>query len=261
MPPSEELDPPPRLIDESAEDPPSADSPSRVSVGLEQGTDGAIVAHALSLPGCAAAGATPEAAMAAFERELVAWLRFLESAGEPVPPPDAELEVAVDEWLETDARVGAGESVACFAADLRALSENEIQRGVRLLGDLRGRVLASVRRLRRNEVEAALETETAGGWTVRRVLEELARAQWWTLGRLGATPMAGAPDATLGRLDTAMALVVQHMGHLPPERRGTRLEMDGEEWTPRKVLRRLLWLEWTLGGAAARALDGYQGNG
>ncbi|HEX2203537.1 MAG TPA: type II toxin-antitoxin system HicB family antitoxin [Longimicrobium sp.] len=231
------------------------DPSTRFSVGLEQGADGSLFAHALTLPGCAASGPTPEAAMAAFERELHGWLFFLSTAGERVPPPDAELEVAVDEWVESDARVAEGESTACFAADLRPLDQPEIERALRLLGDLRGRVLARVRRLPRAVVDRALDRPTEGGWTVRRVLEELARAQWWTLSRLGSTPMAGAADATLARLDTAMALVVQHLGGLPEAERGRRLELDGEEWTPRKVLRRLLWLEWTLGRAAVRGLD------
>jgi hypothetical protein len=171
-----------------------------------------------------------------------------------VPPPGAELELAVDEWIETEAKVGEGESTALFAADVAALSDEEIARGMQLLGDLRGSLLAAVRAIPRRETEAALDMPAEGGWTVRQVLEELARAQWWTLSRLGASPMAETPDSTLGRLDTAMALVVQHLGHLEFDRRGTRLELDGEEWTPRKVLRRLLWLEWTLGRSAARAL-------
>jgi hypothetical protein len=233
----------------------TASAEARLSVGLEQGADGWIRAHALGLGGCAAAGPSPEAAVAAFEADLLDWLTFLASVHEPVPPRDAELEVAVDEWIATDAKVAVGESVALFAADLRALSDGDLLRGVRLLGDLRGGLLARVRAIPRREVEAALNAPAEGGWTVRQVMEELARAQWWTLSRLGATPMAGAPDATLARLDTAMALVVQHLGHLEPGRRGTRLEIDGEEWTPRKVLRRLLWLEWTLGRAAARGLD------
>ena len=91
--------------------------------------------------------------------------------------------------------------------------------------------------------------------TVRAVLDELARAQWWTLSRLGASPMAEVPERTLARLDTAMALVVQHLGELPPGRQETRLTLDGEDWTPRKVMRRLLWLEWTLGRTALWALD------
>jgi predicted RNase H-like HicB family nuclease len=235
--------------------PVDSDSLARVSVGLEEGADGELVAHPLALAGCAASGASPRAAVGAFEREWMEWLRFLASAGEPVPPPGAELEIAVDEWVRTDARTGVGESAALFAADLRPLSDDEIRRSLRLLGDLRGRLLARVRRLRPAELEEELERPSEGGWTVRRVLEELARAQWWTLSRLGATPLAGAPDRTVARLDTALALVVQHLGHLEPDRRGLRLELDGEEWTPRKVLRRLLWLEWTLGRAAIRALD------
>lgn len=231
---------------------------ARFPVGLEEGADGALLAHALTLPGCTAGGPTPEAALDALGRELTAWLRFLDVAGEPTPPPGAELELSVDEWLRTGARVGAGETVACFAADLAPLPEEEVRVGLRRLGDLRGRLLARLRR----RPEAILDAETAEGWTVRRLLDELARAQWWTLSRLGASPMAEVPERTLARLDTAMALVVQNLGHLPPERRGTRLEIDGEEWTPRKVLRRLLALEWTLGGAALSALaalDGEEG--
>jgi predicted RNase H-like HicB family nuclease len=234
----------------------SSPSPSpRVSIGLEQGADGYIWAHPLEPAGCAGVGASSEEAVAAFERELMEWLRFLASVGEPVPPRGAELELAVDEWIETDAKTALGESAALFAADLRALGDDELRRGVRLLGDLRGTLLARIRRIPRREVDTALDAAATGGWTIRQVLEELARAQWWTLSRLGASPMAETPDSTIARLDTAMALVVQHLGGLDPDRRGARLELDGEEWTPRKVLRRLLWLEWTLGRAASTALD------
>lgn len=225
-------------------------APTTIRVGLEEGADGGVMAHALNLPGCAALGASPEGAVDAFQRVLMDWLRFQASAGEPVPPPDAELEIAVDEWLSTDARVRMGETEALFADDLRALEQDEAERLVQRLGALRSRVLAHVRR----RPDALLDAETPGGMTARQVLEELARAQWWTLSRLGATPMAEVPEKTLARLDTAMALVVDRLTTLPDDARGRCLELDGEEWTPRKVLRRLLWLEWTLGGAAIAAL-------
>ncbi|HYR10158.1 MAG TPA: hypothetical protein VEQ60_20460 [Longimicrobium sp.] len=231
------------------------DDLTRVRVGLEEGEDGAVMAHALNLPGCAAVGGSPEAAVAAFERALGDWFRFLAALGDPVPPRDAEIEVAVDEWLASDARIAAGETVALFAEDLRPLSQDDAERGVRRLGDLRARLLARVRR----RPEALLDAETPGGMTARQVLEELARAQWWTLSRLGATPMAEVPEKTLARLDTAMALVVDRMTTLPDDARAHRLELDGEEWTPRKVLRRLLWLEWTLGAAALTALTAVDG--
>lgn len=226
-----------------------------IRVGLEEGADGAVMAHALNVPGCVAMGASAEAAVAAFERTLMDWLRFLSMTGEPVPPPDAELELAVDEWLSTDARVSIGESEALFEDDLRPLAQDEAERGVQRLGTLRGRILAHVRR----RPDALLDAETPGGMTARRVLDELARAQWWTLSRLGATPMAEVPEKTLQRLDTAMALVVDRLTTLPDALRGYRLELDGEEWTPRKVLRRLLWVEWTLGAAAVAALAPVEG--
>ena len=223
----------------------------RFAVGLEEGTDGGFLAHALDLPGCAAPGDTAEAAVENFARTLQQWLQFLAFIGAPIPTDDAELEVAVDEWIQTDARVRGGETHACFAADLRPLHDDDIQAGLRSLGELRGLLLARVRR----RADAELDRAASGGWRVRDILEELARAQWWTLSRLGATPMAETPERTLGRLDTAMALVVRTFTHMPADRRDTHLELDGEEWTPRKVLRRLVWLEWTLGRAAQWALE------
>jgi predicted RNase H-like HicB family nuclease len=222
----------------------------RIAAGLEEGADGAFLAHALTLPGCTAAGRTAEAAAGALQDEIVEWLRFLAASGEPVPPPDAELEIAVDEWLRTEARAGAGESTVCFAHDLQPLDDADTGRQLRWLGGLRGALLAHVRRLPADQADRPLP----GGGTVRRALEELARAQWWTLSRLGASPLGELPDRTVGRLDTAMALTVDHFSHLPEERRGLLLEIDGEEWTPRKVLRRMLWTEWSLGRVVAHAL-------
>jgi predicted RNase H-like HicB family nuclease len=224
---------------------------SRISVGVEEGADGAFLAHALSIPGCVAGGPTPEAAAGALEGVVMEWLRFLAFLREPVPPPEAELELAVDEWLRTDARVAGGESTACFAHDVRPLAEEEIKAGLRSLGELRSLLLARVKRLPEEEADRP----RSGGWTVRQALEELARAEWWTLTRLGASPLGAAPARTLGRLDTALALVVQHFAHLPPERRGSLLEIEGEEWTPRKVLRHLLWTEWSIGRWVAQSLE------
>jgi predicted RNase H-like HicB family nuclease len=220
-----------------------------IPVGLEEGPDGATLVHALALPGCVGAGATRDEALAVFPRVLSAWLHFLASAGEPVPAADQELEIAVDEWIRTDANVAAGESDACFDADLRPLTAGDIDQALRRLGMLRGALLARIRRLPDAELDRA-----HGSWTLRRTLEELARAQWWTLSRLGASPLGDAPDQTLGRLDTAMALVVQHLSHLPPEAWGGVLDLEGETWTPRKVLRRLLWLEWSAGRIAERII-------
>jgi predicted RNase H-like HicB family nuclease len=221
------------------------------SVGLEQGPDNTTRVHALDLLGCAAEGDDPEKALEAFTATLAEWLNFLQSVHEPVPPPDAELEIAVDEWTETDVDVAEGETDVCFQADLQRLTDPQINEALRRLGDLRGRLLRAVRSVPDEE----LDRRRSGEWTVRQILDELARAQWWTLSRLGASPLADVPSRVQGRLDTAMALVLDRFTNLGPEDRGAVIDLDGETWTPRKVLRRLLWLEWTLGRAVLHALN------
>src|SRR5687767_3472221 len=116
-------------------------------VGLEQGADGAVLAHALSVPGCVAVGVDAEEALAALGGALGEWLSALAAMGEPVPPGGVELELAVDEWLLSDAAVWVGESTVCFEADRAPLTDEEIARGLRRLGDLRGALLARVRGL------------------------------------------------------------------------------------------------------------------
>jgi hypothetical protein len=161
-----------------------------------------------------------------------------------------ELEIAVDEWVQSDAEVERGESDVCFERDLAPLADREINEGLYALGDLRGRLLRALRDVPRAE----FDTRTVGVLTLRRILDELARAQWWTLTRLGASPLAEVPEQPVARLDTAMALVVQQFTGLARTERDRVIEIDGEVWTPRKVMRRLLWVEWSLGRSARIAL-------
>ena len=213
----------------------------RIAVGLESGRGG-VLAHALDLPGCVVAGSDAEDAVVAMPDQLSAWLRFLAGTGEAVPPRDAEIELAVDEWIDTGADIEAGETTVLFDHDRDPISREEVDRGLARLGDLRARLLRALRGMDR----AAFEAED-GSLSISRVLDELARSQWWTLSRLGASPMAEVPEGILARLDTAQALTVQHFTELPDVRRGLLLEIDGEHWTPRKVMRRMLETEWSLG--------------
>lgn len=225
-------------------------SSTRFPVGLEEGEDGFTIVHSLSLPGCSSDGPSVDDALAAFPAALGQWLDFLQSLGQPVPDRSEELDVVVVEWIASFGSLATGESTVCFEADHPALTDQEIYRGLNSLGALRGRLLPLIRRERNQDLEALGDAD----WNVRIVLEELARAQWWTLTRLGASPLADVPRSTVARLDTAMALIVRQMTELGPEDRDRVVHIDGEEWTPRKVLRRQLWLEWTLGGAALDAL-------
>jgi predicted RNase H-like HicB family nuclease len=235
---------------------PAGAARTRFPVGLEEGSDGFANVHSFTIPGCIATGASREEALAAFQAVLGRWLTFSAGLGDAIPSKDLELEITVEEWIVIEPALAAGESYACFEADRAALADADLQRGLRNLGALRGRLLPGIRRVRNEDLERA----TSRGGDARTILDELARAQWWVLTRLGASPLASVPDRVVGRLDTAMALIIQTLTSLPRDARDRILDLDGEVWTPRKVLRRLLWLEWTLGGAALRALDKSIGN-
>jgi predicted RNase H-like HicB family nuclease len=223
-------------------------------VALEEGADGSTLVHSLTLPGCVAGGDTQEEALANFQAVLSQWLTTLGALGERLPPRDAELQITVDEWHLSEANVADGESEVLLDADRAPLDETEMIALLHRLGDLRGHLLARVRRL----PDEALDATWRGEWTARIALEELARSHWFTLSRLGSSSMAEVPDRTLARLDTAMALVVQRFTELAPEARSAVVEIEGENWTPRRVLRRLLWLEWTFGRLALAALAANQ---
>ncbi|MBW3627988.1 MAG: hypothetical protein KY464_01710 [Gemmatimonadetes bacterium] len=220
------------------------------SAGLEEGRDGAALVHSLTIPGCVVGGRDREEALAGFPAVLSDWLHFLAEHEEQVPPPGSELEIAVDEWVTTQSDVASGVSSALFTSDERPLTRVDIDVCLRRLGDLRGPLLRVLRRV----PPADLERVEVGDWTASRVADELARAQWWTLTRLGASPLAEVPEAPVARLDTAMALVVQRFTEMAPDVRAEPVLIEDELWTPRKVLRRLLWLEWELGGSLLRLL-------
>ena len=68
-----------------------------------------------------------------------------------------------------------------------------------------------------------------------------------------AQAMEAGADACL--VNTAIALAVDRLSSLDEQRASQSLLLEGEEWTPRKVLRRLLWLEWSLGSLALRTME------
>jgi len=219
-------------------------------VGLEESESGATLVHALTLPGCVAGGVDQKEALAAFETVLSQWLTTLGTVGHQLPPRDAELQVTVDEWHMSEAAVADGESTVLLDHDRVELTEPELVAQLQRLGDLRGLLLRRIRGL----PDSALDHIWRGEWTARVALEELARAHWWTLSRLGSSSMAEVPASTLPRLDTSMALVVQRFTAMAPDARSEVREIEAELWSPRKVLRRLLWLEWTFGRLAMAAL-------
>ena len=216
------------------------------SVGLENGVEGRSLAWVLGHPGCFAYGADDDAALAKVPETIRAYGEWItEHSGERrLPEGPIEFEVA-DLWQVYHINrafdvVEEGYSVeSWFRHDWKPLTANDVERGLKLLEWSRADLLAAVERLS----DADLDTHLSGQrWSIRGVLGHVAGADWWYLDRLGrAFPRALVPQDAFERLRVVRA----HVRGVLLDLVGVRqvVGVDGEFWSPRKVLRRAAWHE------------------
>ncbi len=79
-------------------------------------------------------------------------------------------------------------------------------------------------------------------WSINGILSHLGGAEWWYLSRLGlAFPREQVPEEPLPRLEK----VRQQLNLALRKLEGVKhvVGVDGEFWSPRKILRRALWHE------------------
>ena len=89
-------------------------------------------------------------------------------------------------------------------------------------------------------------------WSIRGILRHIANAEWWYLSRLGLTEGQEWPKDTQERLRHACACLETTLPTLAGAK--TVIGIEGEFWSPRKLLRRILWHERDHTGHIARLL-------
>jgi hypothetical protein len=128
---------------------------------------------------------------------------------------------------------------AWFRHDWKPLSEVDIQRGLNLLAWSRADLLAEVTHLSPQELNARQPGER---WSISGILGHVGGAEWWYLDRLGlAFPRAKVLEEPFERLEAVRQLLVEQLPSLADSR--LVIGMDGEFWSPRKLLRRAVWHE------------------
>jgi hypothetical protein len=73
-------------------------------------------------------------------------------------------------------------------------------------------------------------------------LRTLADGEWWLLSRLGTRPFGSFPLEPRERFAAVRALTLERFANLLPGDRERHAVFAGEQWTTRKVLRRLACL-------------------
>jgi len=217
------------------------------NIGMENGIEGRSLAWVLGYPGCFACGDDAQAAMAvvpAAIREYAAWIerhsheRWLE-------PGEIGTQV-VDTWQvysinEDYQRVDfSSKSIgAWFIHDWKSLIEDDVNTGLQLLTWSYADLLETVKDLSPEMLEQEFTGER---WNIAGILNHVGGADWWYLDRLGlAPPQEQVPTKPFDRLE----FVHFHLNETLRKLIGSHqvIGVDGEFWSPRKLLRRAVWHE------------------
>jgi hypothetical protein len=219
-------------------------------VGIENNNEGRSIAWALEHPGCFAYGVKGEGAASNLEGALNkyagwilrhdsnTWLNFEAN----------EVELAINGtwdvyYIDDDMNIGSevdGYSVeSFFPYDWKPLTTTEIKHALDMLSWSRDDLLKTVHGLSEEKLN---QTYTGERWSINGVLGHLGGAEWWYMHRLGLSfPRAEVPEKPLARLEK----VRRHLNAVLLKLDGVKqvIGIDGEFWSPRKVLRRALWHE------------------
>lgn len=216
----------------------------RIKIGLELENENRALAWALDYPGCFAYGKDGPEAVVAMAPALVAYEEWINRHGGSIALGNFDLRL-VDTWQvycinkEYDEVKEGYEVNAWFLHDWKPLTEEEVQRGLGLLRWSREDLLAVAREIPETVLDQTYPDER---WSIRGVLGHIAGAEWWYMNRLG---LGGEREAFPGDVWERLDVVRKQLVDALPEWVGANqvVGIDGEFWSPRKVLRRSLWHE------------------
>jgi hypothetical protein len=216
-------------------------------IGIENNVEGRSLAWALEHPGCFAYGETPELALSAVPNAIVDYSNWLDNRSEEnswMDTTDIGLiqeeswdVYSIDENFEPASR--GYEINAWFRYDWKPLTAQDVERALLILAWSRADLLDAVYGLNSEQLSNKLAGER---WSIEGILRHVGGAEWWYLGRLGlAFPKSELPNNPLERIES----VRSHLIKILPALVGVQqvVGVQGEFWSPRKLLRRAAWHE------------------
>ena len=215
-------------------------------VGLENNVEGRSLAWVLDHPGCYAYGADGEKAIISTAEALNEYAGWIESHGGECRLELESVNIVLEEtWKAYDIdedykRVAQGYSVnAWFLDDWKPLTEEEVRWGLKLLAWSRQDLLSAVQGLSAEKLQVTYPGER---WSISGILGHVGGAEWWYLDRLGlAQPRQAVPKDPFERLEVARERLEEALPSLAGSKQVAGV--DGEFWSPRKLLRRAVWHE------------------
>lgn len=217
-------------------------------IGIENGNEGRSIAWVHGRPGCFAYGKDARTALKAAPNAIRAYIAWVgaHTKNSWFTSTDIETKV-VDTWevYHIDrkyAPVEPGGGYACeawFRFDWKPLQTIEIDQGLQMLEWSHEDLLKMVDGLGDDALDCRFLGER---WSIREILAHVGSADWWYMDRLGmAFSRDKVPDEAFERLGEVRDYVKGVVATLADIDKV--VGVDGEFWSPRKLLRRALWHE------------------
>lgn len=212
-------------------------------VGVEDIEPNHWVAFVFSLPGCFSSGRTQDEAETGILDSVVEYEGWLWRGYEhdEIYFPTRQIHIA--EVFHSHPAAEDSEYLvnAFFEDDARILTFSDIQDGWRLLGYTREDLLALVKDLSYKELRNPIPNDQRFG-SIAGILKHVAIAERWYCNRVGiGADWLPLPDDPLKALEVSRANTVLRLPELADDAR--IIDLVGESWSGRKVLRRTLWHE------------------
>lgn len=221
----------------------------RIRIAIEDGSENRAQAWALDYPGCFSYGTDSSEAILTFPMALISYADWVKqhAGAESWMPALGNFDIQlVDTWKvytindQFDLADEGYEVNAWFRDDWKPLTDIDVEHGLQILAWSRADLLATIQGMS----PAQLEADHAGErWSIAGVLKHVAGAEWWYLDRLGkaAIQRADLKKDPLDRLSQIRPLLVDALTSLVGS--AMVVGVDGEFWSPRKLLRRAVWHE------------------
>ena len=197
------------------------------------------VAHVPALPGASARGETVEEAKEKVRVAIEEYLSLLRDVGEPVPKESEDIRL---EFEEVD--------TTTFLTDYDALHPNEMETLFRWMAVSRQELMDLVKSLPEEASDWKPDDDTPA---IREILCHMAEADLWYTDRLKQWP-----EAPLYRLAATRGVALERLRALTDQDRTRVTFHDGEEWTIRKVIRRMLEHEREHVAQLRQLIEAYQ---
>jgi predicted RNase H-like HicB family nuclease len=211
-------------------------------LGVEDTEPNHWVAYVFDLPGCYSSAETQDGAVLLAPARIAEHFDWLARHGRPSPLADPGIVTQVDEIFRAYPDNEDPDYIvnAFFEDDRRPLTSNEIDEALWLAGQTRADLLAVTRRVMPDRLHRRIPGERFKH--INGILRHVAGAEWWYFDRLGLSfPRDDLPKDPFAALEKVRANSRAMLPRLAGDPQV--VERNGELWSARKVVRRMLWHE------------------